>query len=424
MQISSLYSIFKSSKGVCTDTRKIAPGSIFFALKGSNFDGNQYAFVAIEKGCSHAVVDDPTIQGDNIIHVPDVLKALQSLANYHRHALQAKVIAITGSNGKTTTKELLYEIIKLQFKVTATPGNFNNHIGLPLTILSAPADTEILILEMGDNQPGDIAELCAIAEPELGLITNIGKDHLGGYENGFEGNILAKKELFDYLRTTDKIAFVNASDKLLMNISDDVNRILYGEPNSMLHIELEPSANFLTFKSLVSGICTTQLVGEYNLYNIESAYCIARYLEIPDEIIEASISNYQPENNRSQLVQTIFNSIVLDAYNANPSSVELALESLKNMKVSKKIAILGDMLELGEASKDEHQNMIDLAAQLEIKAFFVGKIYSQCKFHSNQFIFDSKEALVQHINSNPIKEATILLKGSRSMKMEELLSNL
>ena len=424
MEISSLYEKFKASDGVCTDTRKIKPNTIFFALKGDNFNGNQYALDAVQKGCSYAVVDDPSIKGNNIILVPDVLKMLQDLANHHRHELQARVIAITGSNGKTTTKELLYEVLQTQFKVTATPGNFNNHIGLPLTILSAPAITEVLILEMGDNQPGDIDLLCEIAEPEFGLITNIGKDHLGGYDNGFEGNVLAKKELFDYLEKTNKIAFVNAADDLLMRISKDVTRVLYGAPGTLLNLELETSPNFLTFKSLIKGSCVTKLVGDYNLYNIESTYCIARHLEISDSQTEAAISAYLPENNRSQLVSTTSNTIVLDAYNANPSSVELALLSLNNMKAPKPVAILGDMLELGEASEDEHQNMMDLAARLNITAFFVGETYNRCKLHQDQLGFVNQNEIINYLKTSPLKNATILLKGSRSMKMEELLPSL
>lgn len=417
----SLYDIYLKSEGVCTDTRKIIPNSIFFSLKGANFDGNKYALDAIKKGSSFAVVDDPSITGNNIILVDDVLETLQHLANDHRHALNAKVIAITGSNGKTTTKELLYEILKTSYNVTATPGNFNNHIGLPLTILSAPTNTEILILEMGDNQLGDIELLCKIAEPEYGIITNIGKDHLGGYTEGFEGNIKAKKELFDYIYDTNQVAFVNAEDELLMSISNDLNKITYGKEGTSLYLEQVQSSSYLQFKSLEEGICTTQLVGQYNIMNIETAYCIAKHFDISNEIIEKSIVSYAPKNNRSQLTKTERNTVILDAYNANPSSVELALQSLQSMDANNQIAILGDMLELGDASKDEHQKMINLAHQLNINSFFIGNIYASGSFHEEQIHFTSKESFIHYLEKTPLINSLILLKGSRSMKMEDIL---
>lgn len=420
----SLHDIYLNSKGVCTDTRKITPNSIFFALKGANFDGNKYALDALKQGCSYAVVDDPQIQGENVIHVQNVLRALQDLANDHRHAIGAKVIAITGSNGKTTTKELLYEVFKTTYKVTATPGNFNNHIGLPLTILSAPVDTEILLLEMGDNQLGDIELLCQIAEPEYGIITNIGKDHLGGYEEGFEGNIKAKKELFDYLYDTNQIAFVNADDELLVSISSTLNKITYGKEGTTLNLEQVISSSFLQFKSLVAGICQTQLVGDYNLMNIETAYCIAQHFDISNEVIEEAIASYIPANNRSQLTKTERNTIILDAYNANPSSVELALHSLQSMDASNQLAILGDMLELGEVSENEHQSMIDIAHDLGLQSIFIGTLYSSCSFHKNQKNYNTKVDFIQALEKDPISDSLILLKGSRSMKMEDLLEYL
>ncbi len=420
----SLYDIYLSSEGVCTDTRRIVPNSIFFALKGANFDGNKYALDAIKQGCSYAVVDDSQVHGENIILVDNVLQTLQNLANDHRLAIGAKVIAITGSNGKTTTKELLHEILKTSYKVTATPGNFNNHIGLPLTVLSAPVDTEILLLEMGDNQLGDIELLCQIAEPEYGIITNIGKDHLGGYEDGFDGNIQAKKELFDYLYDKSQIAFVNADDNLLMSIANDLNKITYGKKGTSLHLEQISSASFLQFKSLIEGICKTQLVGDYNLMNIETAYCIAQHFDIPNEVIESAIANYTPANNRSQLTKTERNTVILDAYNANPSSVELALKSLQSMDATNQLAVLGDMLELGEISNDEHQNMINLAHELGIQSVFIGTIYSSCSFHENQKHFKTKADFIQVTEKDPISDSLILLKGSRSMKMEDLLPHL
>tara|TARA_B100000780_G_C21103531_1_gene445438 strand:+ start:584 stop:1861 length:1278 start_codon:yes stop_codon:yes gene_type:complete len=421
MKIEELHQLYLNSKGICTDTRAIEKDSIFFALKGGNFDGNKFANKALDSGCKFAVVDDSSVAGNGLIHVDDTLKTLQRLAHYHRNYMSAEVIGITGSNGKTTTKELLTIVLDTSFKVWATPGNFNNHIGLPLTVLSAPSDTEVLILEMGDNKTGDIAELCEIAEPDYGYITNVGKDHLAGYEEGFTGNVKAKGELFDYIRANNKIAFVNTQDEVVLPLAKDIQKqITFGNKGDHTFLKLNAMDPFISYINHSGEICKTQLVGKYNLANIEAVYCIASYFKVDEKLIEKAISTYIPENNRSQLVKTDLNEILMDAYNANPSSVELALTSLSDLDANNKVSILGDMFELGDESQDEHQNIINLTETLNLNTtIFIGETYSNCTTKESH-LFKDKAEFEKWIESNPIKNATILLKGSRGMKMETL----
>jgi len=425
MEIASLYKLYINSGKVSTDTRKITNGSLFFTLKGENFDGNKFALDALDKGANYVIADDPQLEGKhpNIIITKNALTTLQELANYHRKQLKAKVIAITGSNGKTTTKELVHAVLSSQYKTIATPGNFNNHIGLPLTILQTPADTEILILEMGDNNMGEIAALCQIATPDTGLITNIGKDHLEGF-GSFENNLRAKSELFDYLLKTDGIAFINSNDTILKNMSKRFAKpIMYGQKDDFSYLEKESEQSFVGF-NIDGKSYNTALFGDFNFANIGAAFCIGRFYKVPDMSIAQAISAYQPENNRSQIKNTEHNTILLDAYNANPSSVSAVLQSFATLHTSlTKLAILGDMLELGTTSKEEHANMIALAKQLQIQTYFCGPLFFEHRQGNNLLkFFKSKIELVEHLNNDSLEKHYILLKGSRGMQLETLLN--
>lgn len=427
MEIASLYKLYIETGKVSTDTRKITNGSLFFTLKGDNFDGNKFTLEALEKGAAYVIADDPELKDKhpNIIVTENALTTLQKLANYHRHQLKAKVLAITGSNGKTTTKELVHAVLSTQFKTVATPGNFNNHIGLPLTILQTPLDTEILILEMGDNNMGEIAALCQIAAPEAGLITNIGKDHLEGF-GSFENNLRAKSELFDYLLKTEGTVFINTKDDILRNMSKRFKEpIMYGQKEDFSYLAQDTSQSFVGFK-INKKSYHTALFGDFNFANIETAFCIGRYFKVSDEAIAQAVSAYLPQNNRSQTKDTAHNTILLDAYNANPSSVTAVLQSFATLNTSlSKLAILGDMLELGTISAEEHANIIALAKKLQIETYFCGPLFFEHQEENDLLLFfKSKVELVEHISKYSLKNHYILLKGSRGMRLETLLDSL
>ncbi len=417
MKIEALYQLFTQSSGVCTDTRKVKPGSLFIALKGENFNGNKFALKAIEQGCSAAIVDEPIAESHPQVHtVQNGLSCLQELAQFHRKKLNAHVIGITGSNGKTTSKELAFEVLSKKFKTFATPGNFNNHIGLPLTLLETPLDTEVLLLEMGDSKTGDILELCEISDPDFGYITNIGKDHIGGFGT-IEANIAAKKELFDYLKETKKPAFLQENDELLLSISEGLETISIplGTP-----LKIETGSTFLKYTT-DNNSYTTHLVGSYNILNIQFAVSLGRYLQVAENDIHAAVCNYKPSNNRSQLIDTpLKNQLILDAYNANPSSVELALQSMIGLDHPNKVVILGDMLELGSISNREHGQIVKMVCKSSIeKAFFVGSHYKEHE-NSSALFFASKKELALYLEENPINSSLILLKGSRGIALETL----
>jgi UDP-N-acetylmuramoyl-tripeptide--D-alanyl-D-alanine ligase len=427
MDIKSLYQLYIKAGTISTDTRKITKGSLFFALTGENFNGNKFALEAIEKGAAYAIVDDPALKNahPNIIITDNALTGLQQLANYHRKQLPAHVLAITGSNGKTTTKELVHQVLSTKFKTVATPGNFNNHIGLPLTILQTPIDTEILILEMGDNNMGEIAALCQIGEPDSGMITNIGKDHLEGF-GSFENNLRAKSELFDYLLKTNGAAFINSNDPMLKNMSKRfATPIMYGQTGDFSYLAQIADSSFASFK-IKDSMYETGLFGDFNFANIDAAFCIGRFFKIPDTEIANSVCAYKPKNNRSQIKETGKNTLLLDAYNANPSSVSAVLESFAKLNTSlPKLAILGDMLELGAISATEHANLIELVIQLGIKSFFCGPLYFEHKQTSESTLFfENKTALNTYLGQNNLQGHYILLKGSRGMRLETLLDSL
>lgn len=414
MHIQKLHQIHLLHNGICTDTRKVKKGNLFFALKGNNFNANQFAEHALQKGCSYAIIDEANFQKDErYIVVENVLKTLQELASYHRKQLNCPVIGITGTNGKTTTKELITAVLRKGLKTHSTQGNLNNHIGVPLTLLSTPLNAEMLIVEMGANHPKEIASLSDIAQPSYGIITNIGKAHLEGF-GGYQGVIETKKELYDYLLKNENTVFVNQNDQLLMELSEEQNRILYGEEaKSYL---ANPFAT-ITFKG---ERVQSRLVGSYNCSNISAACAIGDFFKISITEIKEAIANYTPTNNRSQIKKTAQgNILILDAYNANPSSVTVAIESFNKMIGESKVVILGDMLELGEDAITEHQNIIQQLEKGDYnKVLLVGEYFSKCK-HSFR-AFENTESLARWLENQPLKNRNILLKGSRGIQLESL----
>jgi UDP-N-acetylmuramoyl-tripeptide--D-alanyl-D-alanine ligase len=426
MGIEPLYELFLKSTGVSTDTRNILKGSIFFALKGDNFNGNKFATEAIKQGALYAIIDeylDPLL--DNFIRVDSVLKTLQELAAYHRKQFNITVIGITGSNGKTTTKELIATVLATTKKVHFTKGNFNNHLGVPLTLLEMPTDTEIAVIEMGANHIGEIAELCEIARPNYGIITNIGKAHLEGFGN-FEGVLRAKSELYHYILTSGDNVFINSEDEVLNNMSKRFdNPIKYPGQDDFFTCTYIDSNPYVRFRKDGNSY-TTNLLGKYNFYNIAGALTIASYFDVPLEKSIKAVCKYSPANNRSQVLKTEQNTLILDAYNANPESMKAAIENFAEMKVDSKSVILGDMLELGENSTKEHEYLGRLVGAQKFNAiYFCGKesksAASKCL---GSLHFSTKDALAEHLTLNPLKDSTVLIKASRGLGLETLIDKL
>jgi UDP-N-acetylmuramoyl-tripeptide--D-alanyl-D-alanine ligase len=417
---------YRQVQSVTTDSRTIARGDIYFALKGPNFDGNKFAKDALKDGASYAVVDDPSIKGDNIILVEDVLKTLQELARSIRSEFDFPVIGITGSNGKTTTKELMRDVLRKQFKVHATHGNLNNHIGVPLTILNTPSDTEIAIIEMGANHVGEIASLCEISQPDFGFITNIGKAHLEGF-GGIEGVKKGKSELYKSVSENGKFLFVDGTDKTLMELSANLERVIYGDSTDhQFEIHAEEAFPTLSFKwktdSESFDSIGTHLTGAYNLSNISAAIAVGLHFGVLPTSINDAIAAYEPENSRSQLKKTDRdNVLILDAYNANPTSMEMALRNLSGMTAQHKFFVIGDMLEVGESSKAEHQSIVDLATDLELDGILVGKEFSKIQSSPYPAFADSDEA-ISFLKERELYLTTILLKGSRGIRLEKVES--
>jgi UDP-N-acetylmuramoyl-tripeptide--D-alanyl-D-alanine ligase len=423
MNIENLYNVFLNHRQLTTDSRKITKGCLFFAIKGETFDGNEFAGEAIRQGAAFAIIDNPVFSREGTILVKDVLETLQKLAAFHRRTWSFPVIGITGTNGKTTTKELVNAVLGSFFRVHATIGNLNNHIGVPLTILSAPDDTEIAIIEMGANHQGEIAFLCEIARPSHGLITNIGKAHLEGF-GGFDGVIRTKNELYEHLRSHNGIVFVNGNNELLEELSLGMNRVLYGTD-----ITFQTHGNILSADPLLqiawqqnSSVLNinTQLVGAYNLENALAAISVGNYFKVPNERIKIAIERYVPTNNRSQSINTANNKVIMDAYNANPSSMQAALLNFSKMQAVNKVVILGDMLELGVESKVEHLTVIRLLESLNFPmVILVGPEFQKVagKYQS----FADSSAAYYWIKQHELNDCTILVKGSRGIKMEKLL---
>ncbi|WP_445749457.1 UDP-N-acetylmuramoyl-tripeptide--D-alanyl-D-alanine ligase [Polaribacter sp.] len=415
MDIPKLYELYKTHYLVTTDTRAIPQHSLFFALKGENFNGNSFAEKALTLGARFAIIDEEAYQTDErMILVEDVLQTLQKLANYHRKQLQLPIIGLTGSNGKTTSKELIHAVLQQKFNTVATKGNLNNHIGVPLTLLSMTPETEIGIVEMGANHQKEIAFLSSICEPDFGYITNFGKAHLEGF-GGVEGVIKGKSELYDFIRANHKMVFVNPADAIQMTKTADIERVLFAIER-IQYIGVNPFIQL----SLDGQNIQTQLIGDYNFPNIAAAITMGLHFGVPTSAIIKAIEGYVSENNRSQIVKTTHNTLFLDAYNANPSSMKVALENFAALAATHKTVILGDMFELGEDSAHEHQTIADLANDLNFETIlFVGKNFHGVTTKHPTFI--DFENLQFHLSNNPLRNKTILIKGSRGMKLERLL---
>jgi UDP-N-acetylmuramoyl-tripeptide--D-alanyl-D-alanine ligase len=432
MTAAKIYSIYQKHPVVCTDSRAISQGCLFFALKGENFNGNTFAETALQQGAAHAIIDEEKYKKDaRYILADDVLSALQSLANYHRGQLECPVIAITGSNGKTTTKELIAAVLSKKYKTHSTKGNLNNHIGVPLTILSAPADVEMLVVEMGANHLNEIMNLSLIAEPDYGIITNVGKAHLEGFGN-FEGVKKAKGELYDFLSAYDGIAFLNADNSHLeaMISETGVKRIIrYGKNfDCECEGELLESFPFLKIKwkyDSQNGEVATKLIGEYNFENALAAICIGNFFEVEPSLINKALEAYTPDNSRSQILQKGTNTIILDAYNANPSSMVAALKNFASMHAKQKIVFLGEMSELGTDSPQEHEAILRLLESYGFeKTVLAGKKFMEQQSSFPAVYFSTSEEAMQWAKKENIQNATILIKGSRSMKMEKVVEGL
>ena len=433
MEISSLHQLFLSTGKVSTDSRKIEPGCIFFALRGDNFNGNQYAQSALEQGAICAVVDDPALATlDRCIVVDDALETLQALARFHRRQLHIPIIAITGSNGKTTTKELIAAVLGSQYPMHYTQGNLNNHIGVPLTLLQLDFRLEVAVIEMGANHQGEIDQLCRIAEPTHGLITNIGKAHLEGF-GGIEGVKKGKSELYRYLAETDGLAFVNNDEPFLVELSSVVRKRIFYErsddpapnhkPYEVVLLQLQPFIRVAFLDENNQLIETgSKLMGEHNFQNIKTAVTLGKYFKVPGKKIKAAIENYNPNMNRSQVVPWGSNSILLDAYNANPSSMEVALRTFSESPASQRIAILGDMFELGESSAVEHERIAQLAKSLNIaQVILVGHHFEAIARQLGWLHFPNVGALKPWFEAQQWGNTAFLIKGSRGMALEKLL---
>lgn len=421
MDIKELHHLFLESKGICTDTRKLEKGQLYFALKGANFNGNTFAATALKKGATLAIIDEPQNLKSKTVLVEQVLETLQKLATYHRNYLNIPIITLTGSNGKTTTKELINAVLSKKYNTSATRGNLNNHIGVPLTLLKMTKDTQLGIVEMGANHQKEIEQLSAIVQPNYGYITNFGKAHLEGFR-GIEGVIKGKSELYDHLRATGGTAFVNDQDTLQLRQSQGLKTITFGSPKSDYPVhfkEAKPTVS-LAFKN---HTINSQLVGNYNFSNIAAAIAIGSYFKISPEDINEAITTYIPENNRSQIIKRDRCTIILDAYNANPTSMKAALEHLSTQTDSARIAFIGDMFEVGDTKKEEHQNILQLAHELKIdKVFAVGPTFGILKELSDkQEVYKEYNAFAKAYSYSIPSQAIVLIKGSRGMQMERVL---
>jgi len=431
-----LYPIFLQHPIICTDSRDCPQGSLFFALKGENFNANAFALPALEKGCAFAVVDEAEFAIDErFILVDDVLENLQQLAAYHCKQLGTPIIGITGTNGKTTTKELIAAVLKEKYNILFTQGNLNNHIGVPLTLLQLREEHQLAVVEMGANHPGEIRQLCRIACPDYGIITNVGKAHLEGF-GSLEGVMKTKAELYEYIFANGKLIFINTGNSLLQQMAVDSGFV---STDKKLGYSLKEEDEEARYRAVITDCspylqlkCTlegeeidlnTQLIGSYNAENVLAAVAIGGYFDLTGQQIKNGLENYVPRNNRSQLTITEHNKLVVDTYNANPTSMRAAILNFAQMKVDQKTLILGDMFELGEQSDAEHQNIIQLLQQNSFKnVLLVGKDFK--KTRNSYPSFENVSDLIDYVNENPLRDNYILIKGSRGMKLEKVLASL
>ncbi len=406
---------------ICTDTRNIIKGSLFFALKGDNFNGNEFALQALEQGAKYVVIDEEEYNTDKrCLKVKNVLKALQYLAQYHRRQFDIPVIGITGSNGKTTSKELMAAVLEKKYNTLVTEGNLNNHLGVPFTLLKLRPEHEIAVIEMGANKPGDIAELAEFAEPNYGIITNVGKAHLEGF-GSFENVIKTKCELYDAIEYSNGTVFINSDDKILLKNAPAINLFTYGQ-TGQIKVELVDLNPFLSFKwsagHYSSEVVQTNLVGNYNLSNFAAAVTIGYFFEVEETDISEALSAYVPTNNRSQISKINTNTLIVDCYNANVTSMKAALENFKAINAKNKVAILGDMKELGDVSLEEHQLVVDWLVENNMKATIVGPEFGKTKHSLTQF--NTVEELIDS-RKEKYQNSFVLLKGSRGIKLEKLI---
>jgi UDP-N-acetylmuramoyl-tripeptide--D-alanyl-D-alanine ligase len=446
MTTEHIYNLFLQHPLISTDTRKIAENSLFFALKGDKFDANTFAKQAIEAGAAYAIIDDPAYQfNEQYILVDDVLTAFQDLARYHRRQLTIPIVGLTGTNGKTTTKELINAVLSQHFKTQATQGNLNNHIGVPLTILTINNSHQMAVIEMGANHQKEIELLCSIAQPSHGLITNIGKAHLEGF-GGIEGVKKGKGELYDFLlkaesQASQGVAFINSDNAVLLEMKNarDLKNVVYygnsGENNLVSGIITENSPLLtLSWTNNNTGknhTVKTQLTGAYNLDNILAAICIGVYFNLPDDEINMGVEGYQPKNNRSQIVKTATNTLICDYYNANPSSMFVAIENIGKLDANRKVLILGDMFEMGSEAAAEHEAVIKKAMDTPVdETIFIGKEFNAAgstmddgrwTMVKKPIFYLTAEDAINGLKANPVKNSTILIKGSRGMALERLV---
>jgi UDP-N-acetylmuramoyl-tripeptide--D-alanyl-D-alanine ligase len=430
-----LYKLFiQCNQKISTDTRKLENGSLFFALKGDNFDANEFSESAIQGGCSFAIVDDEKRHDNSSIFlVENVLESLQQLAKYHRQQLKFPIIGITGSNGKTTNKELIHAVLSKKYNAFATKGNLNNHIGVPLTLLSLTHDHEIAIVEMGANHQGEIAMLCELSNPDYGLITNIGKAHLEGF-GGIEGVKIGKSELYKHISSSKGKIFINGDDDVLLELSNNLEKIYYGASEEFnVHGKSYSNSEFVEFKWNVNNqsvdnqlLVKTHMFGQYNFINLLCAVCIGNYFAVSKNEINDALANYIPEMNRSQIKKTANNLVILDAYNANPSSMNLAIDNFNNQAFENKTAIIGDMLELGDYTYQEHEKVVLQLTKSKIKnVLFVGAHFFEFKkLFRNYLFFINANELKDYLVSHQIVDSTLLIKGSRGMQLEKIIEYL
>jgi UDP-N-acetylmuramoyl-tripeptide--D-alanyl-D-alanine ligase len=425
MSIEELYKRFLNSKGVSTDTRKELNGKIFFALKGDNFNGNKYAQSAVEKGALLAVIDEPQdLSDERFVVVDNVLNTLQHLANFHRKQLSIPILGITGSNGKTTSKELIYSVLKTKYNTYATQGNFNNHVGVPLSLLAINEAHEFAVIEMGANKINDIKELCEICEPNFGLITNIGNAHLEGF-GGKQGVVKAKRALFDYVRDNSGTIFVNLSENEVVKIAGSyTNQIIIGEKDQCNYVfKLKQSEPFVKFNCVSPNDIefNSELYGLHNYQNLKMAAAIGLYFKVDPKSISFALENYKSENNRSQIIEKEGVTIYLDAYNANPTSMKSALQSFANLEeATKKLVVLGDMLELGDEAIAFHKEILDIVKEIKSEAVLIGPIFKSLMEQFPQFQYFEEIDDFNDAQSICIKEyQKILVKGSRGIKLED-----
>ncbi|MDN3643427.1 UDP-N-acetylmuramoyl-tripeptide--D-alanyl-D-alanine ligase [Lutimonas halocynthiae] len=422
MRIEDIYGLYKLSYKVVKDTREDVKNALYFSLKGESFNGNKYALEAVKNGANYAIIDEAQYKvDDRLILVDDALLCLQQLARYHRAQLNIPILALTGSNGKTTTKELINVVLNKKFKCLSTKGNLNNHIGVPLTLLSMTPEYNFGVVEMGANHQLEIEALCEIAQPDFGYITNFGRVHLEGF-GSFEGVIKGKTEMYKHLKDADKIVFVNQEDPIQMEKSSGINRTVFGGEGADCNVAFTDADPFVSIS--FEGIeINSKLIGAYNFANIAAAVCIGNYFGIPAPEIKDAIEGFTPNNNRSQIIQRASNKVIMDAYNANPNSMDAAISNLASLSDHKKVAILGDMFELGDDAILEHQKIVDQLSAIDLVAvYLVGEtFYKTNRLNSNMHKFRSFEEFVKLFEGNSYTDTTFLIKASRGMALERTL---